>query len=792
MVNEIASNINNIIHQRTSLDKIKNSLYINTPYFFIVLISIFISRVKLMNGFIPFSIALVGAYLGKGKKICLTAISATFGLMTNPGMAKYEYIMAIWILIVLYNLFKTNIKFNKLSISLMTALITVVIRMVFLSQKDYFIYDFIMVTFEAIIIFGATYIFNYGISVFFKYDEDLINEEIISLIIILALVIAGIGNAQFMRFGFRNIISIFLIIAVGNMKGPSMGATIGITVGLIISFSTPFIYITVAILGFCGLVTGLFRELGKITSSISFIISYYIISYYSIEAVDILISTRDIIAGCIMFLLFGKYFVEAFDKATMINRNKVKVKDSYHNRVKKLTKKRLLELSEVFEELSTTFNKVIQEEVHTQNKDINQFINKLSDGVCKNCSMYQTCWKNDFYNSYKAMFDLMNVIEIKGIIKEKDLPLSIRKRCLRLNRIVDKCNYLFDLYKVNYSWNKKVQESRQLVSQQLKGVSNIMTELSHEIEEDISFKEDAENSIYIQLKKHEFAVTEVVVTESNNEKFEIIIETKNKLDNLQLQRLITIVSLVVGYKLKRDKYFHGSVNTNKYSKIKLIKANRYNGITRVSRINNSFREVSGDSYVFGERQNNYFSILSDGMGVGYKANIESSTVVSLLEKFLEAGYNKEVALKTINSILILKSNEEMLTTLDMSIIDLYTGKGQFVKIGSAPTFIKRGKNIISINSSSLPIGILREVDIYVYEEQIKSGDVIIMMSDGVFDANKESKDKEGWLTDIIKNIDSVNPQTIADDILDKALEVAPNKKRDDMTVLATKIWKSVK
>ncbi|WP_066500773.1 stage II sporulation protein E [Abyssisolibacter fermentans] len=794
MVNEIVQNIKlkNINRDTARIEDIKNYLYISIPYFFITIICIFISRVKLMNNFMPFSIALVGAYMVKGKRNWLTGLSATIGLLTVTGMTKYEYIMAIWILLFLHNVFKTNIEFNKIGSALLSSFLIVFIRIVFLSIKDYFIYDFIMLSFEAVIIFAATYIFNYGISVFFKYDEDLINEEIISLVIILALVIAGVGQAQIYGFSLRSIISIFIIIAVGNMKGPSMGAAIGIAVGLIISFSTPFIYITVAILGFCGLMTGLFKELGKLASSISFIMSYFIISYYSIEAVDIVIKTREIIAGALMFLLLGKSFIEAFDRTILLNRNKLTVKKSYHNRIKYITKKRLMELSEVFEELSITFDRVIQGENYTQNKDISDFIDKISEGVCKNCSLYSICWKNDFYNTYKAMFDLMNMIEMKGNLKEKNLPLLIRKRCLRPNKIVDKCNYLFDLYKLNYVWNKKIQESRQLVSQQLKGVSNIMVDLSQEIEEDIRFKEDVENSIYIQLKNNEIAVTEVVVTESSSEKFEIIVETKNKLDNSQVQKLIKIVSSIVGYKIKMDKYFYGSSQNNKYSKIKLIKANRFNAITKVSRVNNSFAKVSGDSYVFGERKNNYFTILSDGMGVGYKANIESSTVVSLLEKFLEAGYNKEVALKTINSILILKSNDEMLTTLDMSILDLYTGKGQFVKIGSAPTYIKRNKTIISINSSSLPIGILKEVDIYVYEEQIKNGDIIIMLSDGVLDANEDSQDKEAWLTEIIRNIDSVNPQTVADKIMDSALKIAPIKNRDDMTILATKIWKSVK
>ncbi len=49
-----------------------------------------------------------------------------------------------------------------------------------------------------------------------------------------------------------------------------------------------------------------------------------------------------------------------------------------------------------------------------------------------------------------------------------------------------------------------------------------------------------------------------------------------------------------------------------------------------------------------------------------------------------------------------------------------------------------------INSQSLPVGILKDVDFNVYEEYIEDGDIIIMMSDGVLEANKDVDNVETW------------------------------------------------
>src|SRR5690606_12896233 len=129
-------------------------------------------------------------------------------------------------------------------------------------------------------------------------------------------------------------------------------------------------------------------------------------------------------------------------------------------------------------------------------------------------------------------------------------------------------------------------------------------------------------------------------------------------------------------------------------------------LTEIVSKTNYYNEVSGDNYTFGEGENSYFVALSDGMGIGRKANNESSIAINLLEKFLEAKFDKELALKTINSILMLKSNDEVFTTFDISLIDLYSGKLQIIKTGAPATFIRKKDRVEIINCQSLPVGIL--------------------------------------------------------------------------------------
>ena len=315
--------------------------------------------------------------------------------------------------------------------------------------------------------------------------------------------------------------------------------------------------------------------------------------------------------------------------------------------------------------------------------------------------------------------------------------------------------------------------------------------MANQIHQNIRFKQDVERSIYSSLRNANIEIIEVIVTETDKDDFEIYLELDRSSSEYKVRSIPKRVSEIVGLELITDKFYSNTSNDGENIKIKLLKGNRFGAMTKVCRLDEGFNYISGDSYTFGEKTNNYYIALSDGMGMGHRASQESSITISLLEKFLEAGFDKELALKTINSILVLKSTDEMSTTIDMTVIDLYRGSTKFVKIGSAPTFIKRKDKVQIVNSHTMPAGILQDVDIQVYEDTLEDGDFVITVSDGVLDANEEVDDKDKWLADIIRNIDSVNPQTISDIIIDEAIEISEASKRDDMTVLVTKFWKRV-
>ena len=71
--------------------------------------------------------------------------------------------------------------------------------------------------------------------------------------------------------------------------------------------------------------------------------------------------------------------------------------------------------------------------------------------------------------------------------------------------------------------------------------------------------------------------------------------------------------------------------------------------------------------------------------------------------------------------------------------------------------------------------------------KLKHGDIIISMSDGILDVDKNNIGSYYWLEEYLR-YDDTNPSALAKDILDKAVSLSGGKVNDDMTVLVSKIY----
>ncbi len=215
----------------------------------------------------------------------------------------------------------------------------------------------------------------------------------------------------------------------------------------------------------------------------------------------------------------------------------------------------------------------------------------------------------------------------------------------------------------------------------------------------------------------------------------------------------------------------------------------YRYLTGVRRIAKDGQQISGDNFSQMELKNGQMlMMLADGMGSGEEASRQSEQLVDLLEEMLEAGFRKESAIEILNELIAMQGQGERFTTLDLCMLDLYSGVGEFLKMGAATTFIKRGEWIESIQSTTLPVGIREQTELDAIRKKFYHGDMVVMISDGVLDGII-FENKEECLKEILLDITTQNPQDFADQIMEHISKINGGVLRDDATVLVLGLWK---
>lgn len=156
------------------------------------------------------------------------------------------------------------------------------------------------------------------------------------------------------------------------------------------------------------------------------------------------------------------------------------------------------------------------------------------------------------------------------------------------------------------------------------------------------------------------------------------------------------------------------------------------------------RLVSGDTHLVKEVGDGLAVVLSDGMGAGSAAARESQAAVSLFESLVDAGMGCRAAVQAVNTALLLRASDESFATLDVFLLDRRSGRGSFLKVGGAPSYVVQGGRVTSLPGGGVPLGVLQEVRAETGGVALGPGDLVVLVSDGVWEA-RAGKDGADWV-----------------------------------------------
>ncbi len=726
----------------------------------------FLSRGTILGSSAPFGIA-VGAVCASGRGAVCAMFGAALGYLTIlDRVNSLKYIACLILMYTAHFVFSGTELVKKRAFAPMSVLVPMIaINGVFLAVSYSPVLDAILFAFETWAAVLCTYLFSFVADTRKNTCATQCEFSAGLLAAAAAAVIAFSGLPHFFGISLGNVFAVLFTLLVSFTGGFYASAVSGAVFGgaAALAVSNPALCPSFVALG---LVCALFSKKGKFLAVFPAVFTSYITALCLDASLMIPLAAESAVSAVLFFIIspvFSKISRFIFAAAPK-NRD---------NHIKKLTSERLSSLSSAFLAIGNSLT-LSASQNEDRKLDVPLAFDMAASQICKQCTLSKICWERDFEKTKDALNNATNAVLSNGRLSSSDFPSYFSSRCIHIENFVNSVNREVYAMKYRGQFSEKLRENRELISRQYTDTSAIFSSLATDIFENAEFDDNAENEITEILSSRGILCETAVYRDFEGHMNIHLFGSDLTCFRDKADELCSEISERCGIKLNAPQLAFGE----QVDDVVIKEAPPFSVSFGCAVRRKNSDGISGDSGSFISPSNGKSAvILSDGMGTGKEAARESASSVKLLEGLLKTGMSPKNALSTLQSALMIKSDEQnAFATLDLAYFDLFCGKCDFFKLGGAPAYIKRGKKVCRITSSSLPAGM--SVGTRVLPDftsvSLSDGDVVVMVSDGVSDLKSD-----GWLLSFLSESEECRPREFAEKIIEKSIEC--HGKGDDMT-----------
>ena len=624
---------------------------------------------------------------------------------------------------------------------------------------------------ETALAFGGTWFFREALSGTGRNTETEELRHSVALMILTACLLMALSRLVLPGgISVGRLAALLLVMACAMKGGMLTGAAVGTVLGLaadVAQAGPPFYTMAYA---FCGLLSGVFGRHGRFLFVLSFLLADALAVVCAWTAAVYTGALIECFCASVLFMLLPNALLEQVGTFLQVTE-----RGSGESGLRRFVAGQMRQLSEAYGELFRTVQEGLQEPYNEEN--VAKVFDRAADAVCIACKHKNRCWNAEYMDTLSAMNDATQAMTAKGSLSAEDLPEHFRARCSSLEAFVTAVNG--ELRGLNYrrQLRARLAENRSVAWDQYTDMSQVLGRMAAELGSLNGADPLAERRLLRYLRGMDIDA-ETAVYRDGRGRLRVVIESGRLSPLTRQEDYLARLSEVVGARLCLPE---GGAEGS--SRLTLLEAEPLAVSVGITALKKKGERVSGD-------RGSYFKtdagvlcvILADGMGAGDEAARDSARVVSILEKFLRAGADPAVAMKILNSALLLRGGENWgFATVDLMCVDLFTGETCFYKYGAAPSYVKSGGSIRRIRGETLAAGLCLGDGAApdLVRMRLRPGSTAVIASDGVIADTDDS-----WVKELLRQ-DSADMKSLARAVLREAEQrFGPG---DDMTVLALRL-----
>lgn len=439
--------------------------------------------------------------------------------------------------------------------------------------------------------------------------------------------------------------------------------------------------------------------------------------------------------------------------------------------------KKLSGMSATIGEMNRAIKKTAQALDSRNIHDVSSVYLNAGEEICRGCANNMYCWGSCYNRSADILNKAVQKIRSGVLADEAMLDGHFAEVCTRRKELSQSLNKQYAAFRSAQSASRKVGEMREILSVQMTATQKMLDSMSAELLADHVYDPAAAEKACGLLREMGLRDPSALAVTIGDTL------TVDAYGSGNLNAPPEELSERLSFALRKSFDPPMITENGGQTHITLSERSPFDAQIRVYQKNKAENRQNGDCCdCFNDGHGNVYMILSDGMGSGSRARIDSAFTCGMLSKMLKAGIDFNASMEMLNTSLLVKSSDESFATLDICRVNLYTGEVSLYKAGGAETYVRCGKKFVRLDGSGIPLGIGVPAEVSEKRFFVAEGDVLLMMSDG-------AETDPAWLEQLTMRDRSANLDTILDTV-GEALRLSAEKgKEDDMTVIGVKITK---
>lgn len=605
-----------------------------------------------------------------------------------------------------------------------------------------------------------------------RYASRLTGAETAAVLVVLGVFLLSLQSFLFLIFSPGVIIGAYIVLVLASYGGDKYGALAGICAGVVLGLSESGAGFVTAGFALSGLLIGIFGKRRRFLSAIILIITMSVTAFATDDWITASHILYDVGISSLMFILTPGKIIRQYKKTFALADS-----GAFLDGQMSVLASRLHTYSDGMHDVSATVKAVGGIYRRRSTPEETQIYANVENKICRNCDMASVCLGQKGDETKRWFADIVTAMKRNDQPDEREMPRKFFDRCNHSGEVIKALGFELECYRGAMRECATVGETVNIVSDQFSSVADMLEKFSETMQNEEEF-DAAKTDLVRNVLKKDIGLNLLSCGVFKNIDGHIYCEMSfPKGEAHNFSQIKDILNEIMGVSFDTPvtrKLTDGIINFSVCEKTK------YGTTAGAFQINSGGGKWCGDTYdTFFDGKGKFIIVLSDGMGTGKKAAADSVVCSSLAAKLLRSGYPVESIIKMINAAMIIRSGEESLATLDIAIVDLYTGEVAFYKAGAGFSVAMKHLKMLKINKSSLPVGILRDISFEKIELDIREGDTIVLMSDGVTD------DAVYAWRDILHDAEDYEGNELAEKLAKAAVLNAEEGSADDITVITT-------